>query len=140
MVTFDLEHVATAHHRFAARLRNELGAESLTPIMTRIIDPRLHTRGSNIQFPGTISCLKLVPGGRFLLSLSEFGVIQLWDLGFASNVFSSCQPIATATIANNDWADLWICPTLDGLGILVLMRTIPIHKCVSPFNAMTYSY
>jgi hypothetical protein len=119
MATLDLEHVATAPYRFSTRLRNEFGEEPFEPVSTRSICHRDSSQGSRLFF-----CMKLVPGGRFLLTYTLKHILQLWDFGLTPN--ASLGPLPLATITTNTAERLSILivmhvqPTSDQSGILVL--------------------
>ena len=122
MPTLGLENVATAPYRFSARLRTEFVAKTLQPIVTRNVVPAK----SNIF--GGFRYATLVPGGRFLLTCTKNGVLQLWDLGLMPNAFPSPQPSATTDVA--DWmieSKILVQCSSDQSGILVLMMLRPSH-------------
>ena len=119
MTTLDLEDVATAPYRFSARLRTEFVAKTLQPTVTRSIVPEK----SNIF--GGFRSVTLVPGGRFLLTCTKHGVLQLWDLGLTPNATPSSQPSATTDVAG--WltrSKILVQPSSDQSGILVLMMLV----------------
>ncbi|KAJ7193547.1 hypothetical protein GGX14DRAFT_588511, partial [Mycena pura] len=69
----ELEHAATAYRRFSRRLRHEFSQRSsVAPHSLRLLEPS----GPGEEFDN----LRLVPGGRFLLS-SNRSMLRLWDVG-----------------------------------------------------------
>jgi hypothetical protein len=140
MAMLDLEHVATAPQRFATRLRKEFGREPLEPVLTRSIhsslSPYVHLSGiENSNYSGFV-CMKLIPGGRFLVTHTQNNILQLWDLGFAPDARLNPQPLATSTTNSEspEWLqkeEILVQRTSHQQGILALtMRGS--HKCV-PF-------
>lgn len=74
MSVTELKNACTSDLRFISRLKNELGANGIAPRMNRILVPTCKPYVDRI-----ISTL-LVPGGRYLITSSAFG-ISIWDIG-----------------------------------------------------------
>lgn len=123
MTLLELEAAATSHYRFNSRLWNGLtdDEEVLEPEAIRVLalSPRSHP---SIASVGNFTNVKLIPGGRFLLTATDVGLIQLWDLGHAPDILIQRQALATLVVRNMD-TDWVLCaqPTSDGTGVIVLV-------------------
>jgi hypothetical protein len=131
MAALDLEHLATAPYRFSARLHTEFGLEPLKPMLTQTIRLSL-PHDPNV--PNRLYYLKLVPGGRFVLTCTENNILQLWDLG-SPNASPSSLPLATTEVDDQfEVSEILIQPTPNQSGILVLVTfKFRLHgdRCVS---------
>ena len=79
------------------------------PFVTRI----LNARSKDDQ--GGLSVCHIVPGGRFLITLSGNGAIHVWDLGFSAGAI--IKPFPLASMKSGDLRFLAIHPTGDRAGI-----------------------
>ena len=123
MIVPELEQASTCHHRFTARLRNELdNKHPLAPIAIRIL--KLHP--SETSSLGDFNNMTLIPGGRFLISSTNKDIVQLWDLGFTPDMLIIHKPLASVLVNDLDNAfELLVQPTSDGRGILLLTVSSP---------------
>jgi hypothetical protein len=111
MTISQLEHAATSPARFASHLRCNLSIGTVQPIYTRILSIRTKDTALDSYF--------LVPGGRYLVTSLRSGRIQLWDLGFSSNMAIPPNPIAF--IDTEHFINIrCLGPTGDGLGIRIV--------------------
>jgi hypothetical protein len=85
----DLEHAALSPRRLRARFQK---ADRTTPFLTRLFTP--HLQGADLG-PNSIFTVKLVPGGRFLLTSNRKGELHLWDIGYNAAGHMKIFPIAT---------------------------------------------
>ncbi|KAJ7701213.1 hypothetical protein B0H17DRAFT_924738 [Mycena rosella] len=77
----DLEHAATASRRFTSRIRGEfLQHRPVPPLSIQYLEPA--------SFGEDFDHLRLVPGGRFLLTMFRC-TLRLWDLGKQGNLIAS---------------------------------------------------
>jgi hypothetical protein len=81
-----LEHAATSPSRFANLLMKT--EDDIQPFATRLLNTR---SGDDAELE---DCC-LVPGGRFLVTRSVYGAINLWDLGFTSEGVIKPFPVAS---------------------------------------------
>ncbi|KAJ7597751.1 hypothetical protein C8J56DRAFT_920848 [Mycena floridula] len=119
----ELEYLATCEYRFRNRLKTELDAVNshvLSPVCTRLlqISPQNYPQHDIGEFDE--ACL--VPGGRYLLTVTDTGLLQVWDLGFSPDAMIQSIPIATLIVEDIECS--WrICaqptPNAQGLTILV---------------------
>ncbi|KDQ50218.1 hypothetical protein JAAARDRAFT_106977, partial [Jaapia argillacea MUCL 33604] len=94
MTLVELQHVATSACRFMSHIRRSLSAghKLMPPIATRLLNldvPWLD--------PSDIGrdMLRLVPGGRFLITTKAKSVVELWDLGYTPTTLIPLYPLAT---------------------------------------------
>jgi hypothetical protein len=112
MTVLQLEHAATSPARFVCHLRCKLPT-SLQPVYTRILSIRAN-QGNRLE------SYFLVPGGRYLLTSLQSGRIQLWDLGFSSNMAIPPNPIASIDVECFTRVQC-LGPTGDGQGIRIIV-------------------
>ncbi|KAJ7289301.1 hypothetical protein C8J57DRAFT_1114948 [Mycena rebaudengoi] len=89
----ELEHIAIAPKRFATRLRREFSvtdSPKVAPHRTRTLTS---VDGPAEQFEN----VRLIPGGRFLVTTSRCNV-RLWDLGIGPISLDRAVPIASKTM------------------------------------------
>jgi hypothetical protein len=105
-----LEHVATSPERFLSCLRHNLPGGSIEPLKTRTLDITMDP-----SVP--VELARLVPGGRYLFTLSA-KTVKLWDIGFHANMPMNKVPIASMLdiIFPTSHVFRAIQPTADGLG------------------------
>jgi hypothetical protein len=108
MTTAQLEHAATAPSRIPAFLERELGIDSdtseyplLHPLDTRKLRAKL-PRGfrSEEKDPGNFESFVLLTGGRYLISRTDRGFLQLWDLSIAGADLY-LEPLATMELVED---------------------------------------
>lgn len=77
----DLEHAATSPARFIAQISKEWAEGDVIPAFhTRLFQPRLPK-----SVPGNLgetALMRLVPGGRYLVTATDLARISVWDLGW----------------------------------------------------------
>ncbi|KAH8823700.1 hypothetical protein DL96DRAFT_1468986 [Flagelloscypha sp. PMI_526] len=73
MSTPEIEHAATAHLRFRRNIELHSGAEA-----------RVYSRRKVACLAGSVDCVRMIPGGRFLL-LVRGDILELWDLARATD-------------------------------------------------------
>ncbi|KDQ58305.1 hypothetical protein JAAARDRAFT_105150, partial [Jaapia argillacea MUCL 33604] len=78
MSIHELEHVATAPHRFISRIRRALkrGDNFLLPISNRHLS---RDTPSGVP-PARLTMFRLLPGGQFLITTGSDCKLELWDL------------------------------------------------------------
>ncbi|KDQ52066.1 hypothetical protein JAAARDRAFT_489185 [Jaapia argillacea MUCL 33604] len=120
-----LEHISTSPHRFLARLRRgvlEDAGAKLEPLSTR----SLTTGRSRHRILHKFTALKLVPGGRFVVTATQLGLVELWDLGLDSSASfpKKSKPMATVEVGDMNFGHEGIqlieTPVNDGTGIYML--------------------
>lgn len=98
MTLLDLEHATTSPDRLAGRLRRQLPGGRVEPLATRILKPHRPVQPSDVapdQDLGQFHDLALVSGGRFLITSTSSGVVQMWDLGYSPNMLIKPFPLAS---------------------------------------------
>jgi hypothetical protein len=98
MTLSDLEHATTSPDRLAARLRRELPDGKIQPLATRILKPHPPMQPLEVtsdQDLGHFHDLALVSGGRFLITSTNTGIVQMWDLGYSPNMLINPFPLAS---------------------------------------------
>lgn len=128
MSILDLEHAATSPNRLAARLRRELPHDSkIDPLATRILKPHAPIPLTLSDIPpdvelGHFHDLALVSGGRFLITSTNTGVVQIWDLGYSPNMLIKPYPLAS-TYEEDTILDMLTQATPDGkIRLLLISR------------------
>ncbi|KAJ7185709.1 hypothetical protein C8R46DRAFT_982472 [Mycena filopes] len=119
----DLEHAATSPTRFVAQISRDRPSDDgvLVPAFsTRLLQPRLP---KSVPGPlGTLSLMRLVPGGRYLITASNVGRLSLWDLGYGPAAIINPYPLLSALSPVVVLPQqLLIQPTNDRTGIRVLV-------------------
>jgi hypothetical protein len=107
-----LQHAATSASRFTKLL---MKCEAPHPFATRLLNTK--PRGSNLD----LEDLTLVPGGRFLFTMSGGSIIHLWDLGYTSEAMIKPFPIASMEGTRLQFLDMH--PTGDNAGIRLLLSS-----------------
>ncbi|KDQ52183.1 hypothetical protein JAAARDRAFT_210734 [Jaapia argillacea MUCL 33604] len=121
-----LEHIASSPIRFVTRLRRGL-QERLTLVHEfserRILSPL--PLSSSDRNTGGLAALRLVPGGRFMVTATRDGSIELWDLGYDPTSLISQTAIASAKIEQvhfaHDVVQLFCPPSHEPTGVHVLI-------------------
>ncbi|KDQ58303.1 hypothetical protein JAAARDRAFT_664121 [Jaapia argillacea MUCL 33604] len=92
-----LEHFVTLPERFLARIKSRIdrGYSTWQPDATRILE-RHHPHISKWDpaMLGSFESLKLLPGGRFMVTATNNSIIELWDLGYNPSSILPHQPLA----------------------------------------------
>lgn len=119
MTSSALEFAASTPFRFSEFLKRQSYNHRfpVQPMVTRILTPRKLP-----DSPFHIITLKLIPGGRFLLTYTTDHMLSLWDLGFNPDTMIKPFPVASAKLSPA-LADFLVQPTSDGLGIHVVMHS-----------------
>ncbi|KAJ7593121.1 hypothetical protein C8J56DRAFT_1162073 [Mycena floridula] len=126
-----LEYAATAHFRFTRRLWDGLHEDMLEPESIRIL--ALSPRNHPALHIGEFCDLMLIPGGRFLLTATDTGLIQLWDLGFIPTTFLKRHAVdSVQTMGLDANRPLCVHPNSDGTGVLILALVMPNDKDSAP--------
>lgn len=97
MSLLQLEHIATSPVRFATGVLKALeNDETPNPVAIRILKL---SSSSHPTLPfGSFKMLGLSSGGRFLLTLTDMKMLQIWDLGYSANMLIGCQPLASMIV------------------------------------------
>lgn len=128
----ELEHATTSHFRFNSRLMKELSFDTqLQPVSIQILQTEEHL----------FEKFTLIPGGRFLLSVSFPDEVQLWDLGSSVDRMIINSPLASVTVPNliiPESLGVQSIVTSDGKGLLLFTVATPTGpfapgECVSHF-------
>jgi hypothetical protein len=125
MNTPEIEYAATSHHRFLAHLWRELPNG---PLMSRPASIRILTVHHPCMLAigdhpiGYFKHTAIVPGGRYLITITTGHIVQMWDLGFTAREMINGRPVATAYIFGlTDNYDMLVQPSPDGNGIRFLL-------------------
>ncbi|KAJ7778195.1 hypothetical protein B0H16DRAFT_1502550 [Mycena metata] len=110
-----LEHAATSPARFIA----QISKDCLVPAFsTRLLQPRLpKLTPGNL---GELLLMRLVPGGRYLITTSDIGRMSIWDLGYGPAAILNPYPLLSTVLAHAP-NQIFIQPTKDGKGIRILV-------------------
>ncbi|KAJ7666059.1 hypothetical protein DFH06DRAFT_266202 [Mycena polygramma] len=115
----DLEHAATSPARFIAHISNDRPADALVPAFsTRLFQYRLPKLATGN--PGDIEFMRLIPGGRYLVTATAVGRISLWDLGHSPAAIINPYPLASTVLPHRP-SQLLIQPTKDNQGFRILV-------------------
>src|ERR1700734_4074999 len=111
-----LEHVVTSPARFLLRLRRNLPNGSIKPLGTRILDV---TSDPEVK----VDEMRLVPGGRYLFTLSA-RTVKLWDIGFQADMPMKDVPVASIhSAAFQEYVDFSAMqPTVGGSGFRMVFQ------------------
>ena len=104
----ELEHASLCPSRLSSLIHNDIPLRSF---VTRILEPRTPSAGTDSEGKLHCSNVFLIPGGRFLVVSSDHGIC-LWDLGIHGGKAPRFRPVAVIP-------EVMLCcgPTQDGLGI-----------------------
>lgn len=93
MSRLELEQLALGPSRFASLVKEPIKDDrrSRTPNRTRTFYPKAQPDGENPH----INSLRLLPGGRYLLTWTKLVGLFLWDLGL-----NACAPLPTLPLAH----------------------------------------
>jgi hypothetical protein len=126
-----LQHASTSPSKFTSLLRHhsQISNGSVQPLSRRVLAPRPLAPIPSPISPNDLTeddsfvHLCLVPGGRWLITLTESNLMQLWDLGLAAD--SMIKPLPLATISLGEGASVQFPPDVQvnraGDGLLVAM-------------------
>ncbi|KAJ6627918.1 hypothetical protein B0H10DRAFT_317131 [Mycena sp. CBHHK59/15] len=121
----DLEHAATSPARFLLQLSKKREDPSdeddlvyVPPFSTRLFQPRL-PRSSTAQL-GEASTMRLVPGGRYLITASNTALVSIWDLGYSPASVFNPYPLVSTSVPQQP-TQLLIQPTQDRRGFRLLL-------------------
>jgi hypothetical protein len=119
-----LEHAATSPSRFANVLRHKTRPHNIIQHVANRILSQHSTLSATPNIEACFEHLSIVPGGRFLVTMSvrrpHEKFLQLWDLGFNSEMEINSQPVATAPLGKGRIhykPETQVAP--DGQGLLV---------------------
>ncbi|KDQ50221.1 hypothetical protein JAAARDRAFT_112616, partial [Jaapia argillacea MUCL 33604] len=92
MSLVELQHVATSARRFMSRIRRSLNAghELMPPIATRLLNLNVLSLD---PLDARRDMLRLVPGGRFLITAKAKSMVELWDLGYTPTTLIPLYPL-----------------------------------------------
>lgn len=110
MSTKELEYVALSPARVSARMKKGLNETKIAPWKDQPFRASLSENLNRVT-------LRVIPGGRYLLTGSIGVGVSLWDLGTNPTSEMPKVPMATTIVRNIGLIDT--SPTSDGLGILV---------------------
>ncbi|KDQ49306.1 hypothetical protein JAAARDRAFT_200947 [Jaapia argillacea MUCL 33604] len=114
----ELERITTAPHIFISRIRRAVDERrtSVNSAVTR------HLIRSPLIEPRQFHRLKLVGGGRFLVTSTEDGLLELWDLGYLPSALLPLHPVASTAVTGIGSFDdcLHVNPRGDGSGFIIL--------------------
>ncbi|KAJ7689473.1 hypothetical protein B0H17DRAFT_1066715 [Mycena rosella] len=118
----DLEHAATSPARFIAQISKDRAADDLIPAFsTRLFEPRLPKSSSPTEpLLGNVSMMRLIPGGRYLVTSSDTAHVCVWDLGYSPAAVINPYPFVS-TVLPEEPTDLLIQPTTDHNGFRFLV-------------------
>jgi hypothetical protein len=113
----ELKHAATSPMCLLLRLqRGELEGPAVPPSTCILVNPartRFHAR-------------LLVPGGRFLFTITDFNIC-LWDLGYTPHAVINTYPIASISIKGDNCNKLaGLQPSHDVLGMILIVAMDPL--------------
>ncbi|KAK7044780.1 F-box domain-containing protein [Favolaschia claudopus] len=118
----DLEHAATSPARFIAHLSKQRETEEIIPALsTRIFQPRLPRPLTGIS--GDISRMRLIPGGRYLVTTSNLARMSVWDLGHRPAAIIKPYPLVSIVLSFQP-SELLIQPTEDHSGFRILTISV----------------
>ncbi|TEB28001.1 hypothetical protein FA13DRAFT_825422 [Coprinellus micaceus] len=115
MSVLDLEHAATAPRRFRSLIQHRDVDEVPLPYSHRQLFFR---RAPPLTGTYNVDGLFLIPGGRFMISMSG-ETLNLWDVGYNMNIPPSAYPLATADNCGRLYA---LCRTPDGKGVFLASK------------------
>ncbi|KAJ6514537.1 hypothetical protein DFH09DRAFT_1432646 [Mycena vulgaris] len=120
-----LEHAATSPARFIAHLSKVIPVDDFIPAFsTRIFQPRLPKASPADSLLGQVSPMRLIPGGRYLVTSSDTARVSVWDLGFSPATVISPYPLVSIVLSEAP-AEFLIQPTKDHKGFrLVVFYTL----------------
>ncbi|EDR03696.1 uncharacterized protein LACBIDRAFT_306800 [Laccaria bicolor S238N-H82] len=110
MSTKELEYAALSPARVSARMKKGLNETKIAPWKDQPFRALLSENLNRVT-------LRVIPGGRYLLTGSIGVGVSLWDLGTNPTSEMPKVPMATTIVRNIGLIDT--SPTSDGLGILV---------------------
>ncbi|KDQ49308.1 hypothetical protein JAAARDRAFT_200949 [Jaapia argillacea MUCL 33604] len=120
-----LEYLAIAPHRFISLIRKSLnnGHKKMIPISTRL----LNLDSPSGLPPPRLTTLRLLPGGRFLLTGSQHSyTVDIWDLGCTPSALIPAFAIASVAVSSflpedERRSQFLVQPLEDGSGFYVLV-------------------
>ncbi|KAF8189349.1 hypothetical protein BJ912DRAFT_379127 [Pholiota molesta] len=117
----ELEYAASTPERWNRYIRKHKGEKDFTPspLMRTLLNPDDYWHPSNLAHSLTFAILEqlyLVPGGRFLVTLSQ-SRIYVWDLGIAGITEPKSEPISEIP-SQGQWFSTH--PSLDGEGLRII--------------------
>ncbi|KAJ7739975.1 hypothetical protein DFH07DRAFT_839507 [Mycena maculata] len=116
----EFEHAATSPARFLAQIFKNRATDDLIPAFsTRLFKPRLPRFSPGPAPLGEVSLIRLIPGGRYLVTSSDANRICVWDLGYSPAAIVDPYPLAS-TVAAGLPRELLIQPTKDHRGLRLL--------------------
>ncbi|KAL0961521.1 hypothetical protein HGRIS_006462 [Hohenbuehelia grisea] len=131
MSTLEIEHAATSPERLGSLLRKKLVSGSLQPLVTRVLQPRAPPNAAEIfNMPeseidlGEFQDLALISGGRYVITCTMTGLVQLWDLGYNPNMVVNPFPLASMKMEEN-FVDMLTQPGPGSVIRLVLISRSP---------------
>ena len=110
----ELEHASLCPSRLSSLIHNDIPLRSF---VTRILEPRTPSAGTDSEGKLHCSNVFLIPGGRFLVVSSDHGIC-LWDLGIHGGKAPRFRPVAVIPEVRR--SVLCTGPTQDGLGVILI--------------------
>lgn len=122
MTTAQLEHAATRPARFAAVLRNGPLSEDVVPLATQILSLSKYAEQlEGGRTTGHFTFLRLVTGGRFLITITSTFLLQLWRLGLNPDDLLQPYPMVSTFLTADDVLDMLPQVFSGGLSLRVLV-------------------
>ncbi|KAJ7827020.1 hypothetical protein B0H14DRAFT_3721850 [Mycena olivaceomarginata] len=114
----DLEHAATSPARFIAQISKEWAEGDVIPAFhTRLFQPRLpKSAPGNL---GETALMRLVPGGRYLVTATDLARISVWDLGWRPAEVLNPYPLVSIVLPSPA-SQLLVQPAKDQRGFRLL--------------------
>ena len=117
-----LQRAATSPGRFVAFLRRELRPPKIR-LPNKCIEPT-----SIRELPGEFDSAFLVPGGRYILTMREFEIIELWNIGFSVNSVIPSSPVTFERFKECIVVVIDLQPIAAGDGLLVMVEVTPYNR------------
>ncbi|KAJ6487826.1 hypothetical protein C8R45DRAFT_994455 [Mycena sanguinolenta] len=93
----ELEHAATSPSRFIAQISKQRPDEEHIPAFcTRFFNPRLPKAVAGSY--GETDSMRLIPGGRYLVTATNSARISVWDLGYSPAAVINPYPLASTVL------------------------------------------
>ncbi|KAJ7597752.1 hypothetical protein C8J56DRAFT_1159592 [Mycena floridula] len=117
----ELEYLSTSEYRFTTRLRTQLTSEhDLRPTCARLLN--LFSENYHDCDVGIFDDAYLIPGGRYLLTITTTSMLQLWDLGYTPNSIIPMVPSASLLVEKwVAWKTIRTQPSNDGYGLDIIV-------------------
>ncbi|KAJ7108610.1 hypothetical protein C8R44DRAFT_803195 [Mycena epipterygia] len=114
-----LEHAATSPARFLAQMSKNRATDDQVPAFsTRLFQPRLPK--SSPGDLGEVRLIRLIPGGRYLVTSSSGARISVWDIGYSPAAVLNPYSVVSTVLAEAP-TELLIQPTKNRKGFRILV-------------------